>query len=184
MSPKSFRNIVDIGIFWKSVYESGAVTDRIAVAFGTYISSERLIATVEDLLSSQFCLNDLCVVGQVRSLSDSLNLLQDQLRGDVDHVSLFARTESFFRDDDVASGVGSKGRPLEILKSLMEQRRIGSEKSRDYEYRIDSPELKKQIGEGNLTLFVCTSTPDLLVPALRILIRRSSSNVQSHEFRR
>ena len=166
------------------MYESGPVADKLGVAFGTYISSERLILTVEDLLSDEFCLNDLCVVGPVRSLSHSLNLLEKQLREDVRHVSLFARTESFFSNDDVASGVGSNGRPLEILKGLMEQRRNCGDESRDDEYRIDCPELKKQIDAGNLTLFVCTRTLDFLVPALRILIRRSSFNVESHEFRR
>ena len=184
MSPESFRDIFEFGSFRNSVYESGPVIDRIGVAFGTYISSERLIVTIEDLLSSEFCLHDLCVVGPARSLAHSLKLLESQPREELAPVSLFARTEAFFDTDDVASGVGSKGRSLDIIKDLMEQRRICSDESRDYEYRIDCQELKKHIGAGHLTLFVCTSALDLLVPALRILIRRSSFNVQSHEFRR
>lgn len=183
LSPESFRDIFKFGTLMNSVYESGTVTNKIGVAFGTYISSEKLIVTIEDLLSGEFCLNDLCVVGPARSLSHSLNLLEKQPREAVRQISLFSRTESFFGNDDVASGVGSKGRPLEILKGLMEQRLRCGDESKDDEYRIDCPELKKQIGAGNLTLFVCTSTLDLLVPALRILIRRSSFNVQSHEFR-
>ena len=184
MSFESFRDSFKFGTLRNSVYETGPVTDKIGVAFGTYISSERLIVTIEDLLSGEFCLNDLCVVGRVRSLSHSLNLLEKTPGEEVRHVSLFARTESFFSNEGVASGVGSKGRPLETLKSLMEKRRICGEESKDDEYHIDCPELKKQIDAGNLTLFVCTNTLDLLVPALRILIRRSSFNVQSHEFRR
>ncbi len=166
------------------MYESGSVTNIIGVAFGTYSSSEGLVATIEDLLSSQFFLNDLCVVGPVRSLSHTLNLLQEQSHEDVDPASLFAQTESFFGDDSDTSVVGSEGRFLSILKGLMERRRNCTDESKEYEYNIDCPELKKQIGEGHLTLFVCTSVPDLLVPALRILIKRSSFNVQSHEFRR
>ncbi len=166
------------------MYESDLVTDTIGVAFGTYISSEGLIATIEELLSCQFSLNDLCVVGPARSLSHSLNLLQKQSREDVDHLSLFARTESFFGDDDAASGVGSEGRLLSTLKSLMERRRNCSDESKNHEYSIDCPEFKFQVGEGNQTLFVYISPPDLLVPALRILIKRSSFSVQSHEFRR
>lgn len=166
-----------------SVYESGAVVDRIGVAFGTYVSSERLIVTIEDLLSSEFCLNDLCVVGPHRSLSDSLKLLQEQPRENLSQLPLFTRTEPFFGDDDIDSGVGSTGRSLDILKGLMERRRICSDESRVHEYNINCLELKKQIGAGNPTLFICTNALDPLVLALRILIRRSSFKVQSHEFR-
>ena len=168
--------------YWNPVYESTSEIDRIGVAFGTYHSPERLIATIEDLLSGEFSFQDLCVVGAVRSLFQSLTQLQKQSVVDTGQLSLFSRTESFF-DDDLASVVGSKGRFLSVLKGLMKRRRNCTDESRDNEYSIDNPELKKQIVEGNLTLFVCTSDPDLLVPALRILIRRSSFNVHSHEFR-
>ena len=164
------------------MYESASEIDRVGVAFGTYRSPERLIATMEDLLSSEFSCQDLCVVGAARSLSHTLTQLQKQPMEDAGQLSLLSRTESFF-DDEFSSGVGSKGRLLSILKSLMKQRLNCTDETRNNEYSIDNPEFKKQIDEGNLTLFVCTSDPDQLVPALRILIKRSSFNVQSHEFR-
>ena len=182
MSPESLHAKNDKAIFWNSVYESTSVIDRIGVAFGTYQSPERLIATLEDLLSSEFSFQDLCVVGAMRSFSQTLTQLQEQSVVDSDQQCLLSCTESFF-DDDLVPGVGSKGRFLSALKGLMERRRNCSDDSRDNEYRIDNPELRKQIDQGNLTLFVCISDPELLVPALRILIRRSSFNVQSHEFR-
>ena len=170
--------------FWNSVYESTSEIDRICVAFGTYHSPERLIATIEDLLSGEFSFQDLCVVGAVRSLFQSLTQLQKQSVVDAGQLSLLSHTESFFDSHaGLESGVGSKGRSLSVLKRLMTRRRNCTDESRNNEYSIDNPELKKQIVEGNLTLFVCTSDPDLLVPALRILIRRSSFNVHSHEFR-
>lgn len=162
--------------------ESTAEIERMGVAFGTYRSPEGLIATLEDLLTSEFSFQDLCVVGAVRSFSQTLTQLQAQSVLNSDQQCLLSCTESFF-DDDLAPGVASKGRFLSVLKGLMERRRNCSDESRDNEYRIDNPELRKQIDQGNLILFVCTSDPDLLVPALRILIRRSSFNVQSHEFR-
>ena len=158
--------------------------DRIGVAFGTYISSERLIVTIEDLLSSEFCLNDLCVVGPHRSLYDSLKLLEEQPREDFSQLPLFTRTESVFGDEDSVSGVGSTGQSLDILKCLMGRGPICGNKCGDHQYKINLLELKKQIAAGNLTLFVCPGALDLLVLALRILIRRSSFKVQSHEFLR
>ena len=166
------------------MYESASYIDRIGVAFGTYSSPEGLIATIDNLLSSEFSLQDLCVVGPARSFSQTLTLLQKEPVVDAGRASLFSCTESFFGDDDLASGVGSKGRFLSLLKDLMKRRQNCTEQSKANEYTIDNPALKKQIDEGNLTLFVCTSDPDLLVPALRILMKRSSFNVQSHEFRR
>ena len=163
--------------------ESDSLTDKIGVAFGTCCSPEVLIATIEDLLSSEFSLHNLCVVGQADSMSQSLALLKKQPKVDAGRVALFAQTESFFGDNDVASSVGSRGSFLSLLQSLMERRRNCTDVSRANEYSIDSPELKKQIDEGYLTLFVRTSDLDLQVPALRILIKRSSFSVQSHEFR-
>ena len=164
------------------MYESGVAADRMGVAFGTYITAERLIVTIGDLLSSEFCLNDLCVLGPYRSLSDSLKLLEEQPRADLSQLPLFTRTESFFGDDDIVSGVGSTGQSLDILKGLMERRPNSAHESRYHQYYINLLELKKQIVAGHQILFVCTDSLDLLVLALRILIRRSSFTVQSHEF--
>lgn len=178
-----FGNKFDVGTLRNSVYDSGVVADRIGVAFGIYNSSEGLVVTIRELLSSEFHLNDLCVVGPVDSLSDSLKLLEEQSPEDLDQLPLFARTENFFGNDDIGCGVGSIGRSLDILKSLMERGHTSGDESREHQYHINFLEVKKQIAAGNLTLFVCTGALDLLVLALRILIKRSSSKVQSHEFR-
>ena len=56
--------------------ESAPLKGRIGEAFATYCCPDNLIATVEDLLCREFSLRDLCVVGQARSLFQSLALLQ------------------------------------------------------------------------------------------------------------
>ncbi|NND71942.1 MAG: hypothetical protein HKN43_10220 [Rhodothermales bacterium] len=165
------------------MYESAPVRYKFGVAFGTYCGSGPLIETVDDLLSCEFSLQDLCVVGEAHALSQTLTVLQRYPDVEANQLSLFSCSESFFIDDDSASGVGSTGRLLSVLKDLMKRRRHGADEAGNNEYSIDNPELRKRIAEGNLTLFVFFSDPELLVPALRILMRRSSFNVQSHEFR-
>lgn len=177
-----FSDEFDFGTLRISVYESGVSADRIGVAFGTYNSSEGLIVTIKELLSIDFRLNDLCVVGPNDRLSDSLKLLEEQSPENLNQLPLFTQTENFFGDDDTGSGVGSTGGSLEFLRSLMERGNISGDESREHQYTINFLEVKKQIAAGNLTLFICTGALDLLVLALRILIKRSSSKVQSHEF--
>jgi len=162
--------------------ETPTTVEKTGIAFGTYRRLEDLVATIEELLTGELTVQNLCVVGDKNIMFDSLIALQDQTAPKALWSSLFSQTEVFVTSDRTIAGVGSSGSFLDALQQLIARQATLPETVERCEYCIDGSDINTHINHGRLILFINVTKIDVLAHTLRTLLRRSSDNVQSHEY--